>query len=172
MNRDLMNRNPSCLGPRFFCRLLSHQRHIALYLALIFGTDCLVGYYGLIWDDDPDRRGLETQRQYVEVTLCDYLAASDDVSGFLIEDGDLYNVVYNDRRRQLVVNGFWIDCDRAEVEPHLQELREYIASIKFAHVLPPVKREHYFHCNFPRPPPRFLDATWHHDGVRLRDLAP
>jgi hypothetical protein len=149
-----MDPNPYCLGPRFFRRFLSHQRHIALYLASIFGTDCVVGYYGVIWDDDPDQTVLE--REYVEIILRDYLVRSEGGHGFLIEDGDLYDVIYNDRLRQLKVNGFSIDCDLVAIDHYLHLIREYIALLKFAHVLPPVKRQHYFHWHFPRPPPRFL----------------
>jgi hypothetical protein len=150
-----MDPNPYALTTvRYFRRFLSHQRHIALYLASIFGTDCIVGYYGVVWDDDPNQMVLE--RACVKITLREYLVHSERGHGFLIEDGNRYEVLYNDRHCQLLVNGFWIDCDRAEVDPHLQEIREYIASIKFAHILPPVKREHYFNWNFPRPPPRFL----------------
>ena len=149
-----MDPYPYCVTVCKFRRFLSHQRHIAYYLASIFGSNCLVGYYGVVWDDDPNRTVLE--RAYVEITLREYLVHSELGHGFLIEDGNQYEVPYNDRRRQLLVNGFWIDCDRAEVDPHLQELREYIALIKFAHVLPPVKQEHYFHWNFHRPPPRFI----------------
>ncbi len=110
-----MDPYPYCVTVCKFRRFLSHQRHIAYYLASIFGSNCLVGYYGVVWDDDPNRTVLE--RAYVEVTLREYLVHSERGHGFLIEEGDLYHVVYNDCRRQLVVNGFWIDCDRAEVDP-------------------------------------------------------
>ncbi len=61
------------------------------------------------------KRCWKGQRAYVEVTLCGYLVHSEGDHGFLIEDQDLY-IVYNDRRRQLNVNGFWIDCDLAKIE--------------------------------------------------------
>ena len=148
-----MDPNPFCLGPRKFHRFVSHQRHITLYLASIFGTDCVVGYYACRWADNPSRTVLD--RWCVETTLRDYLVHLGEAHGFLIDLGTRYRVEYNNDRRQLNINGFWIDCEIAEIDTPLHIIREYIESLKFAHLLPPVKREHYFHWHFPRPPPHF-----------------
>ncbi len=75
----------------------------------------MVGYYAVIWADDPNRTVLE--REYVEITLREYLVRSERGHGFLIDAGTQYNVVYYNDRRQLCVNGFYIDCDLMDYFP-------------------------------------------------------
>ncbi len=82
-------------------RLLSHQRHIAYYLACIFGTGTIVYFSSPL-----------PNNSVVRCSLRDYLRRSDYESGFLVDGGDTYHVVYNHQRGEgeLFVNGFWIPC--------------------------------------------------------------
>ncbi len=83
-----------------YCCLLSHQRHIAYYLATIFGSDTVVAFAS-------SRLGIESRFRLAP----QYLLESDCKAGFLIVDGDTYQVVYNHRLGKLFVCGFWILCE-------------------------------------------------------------
>ena len=114
--------NPNNLGRRTYLRLLSHQRHIAYYLGCIFHTYTVVGF--------------TVVPQEFRRTIASYLEESDKDAGFLIDLGDTYQVVYNRRRGELFVCGFWVPCDY--YEPLIDQIKSYIDLIPQNEVLPPI----------------------------------
>jgi hypothetical protein len=122
--------NPYNLGRVKFLRLLSHQRHIANYLACEFGKETVVGYTVF------HRGHSELQPHLIYRTISEYLYESDLIPGFLIDLGDTYSVACNRRRRELFVCGFWLTGDFDKVDADI--VRYYISLIPRHKALPPV----------------------------------
>jgi hypothetical protein len=114
--------NPNNLGRRTYLRLLSHQRHIAYYLGCIFHTYTVVGF-------------TVVPQEFCRM-IASYLEESDKDAGFLINLGDTYQVVYNRRRGELFVCGFWVPCDY--YEPLIDQIKSYIDLIPRNEALPPI----------------------------------
>jgi hypothetical protein len=147
-----MEPNSQFFGPRIYNKLLSHQRHIALYLASYFGTHCVVRFYGAV--SGGNRRGRSHTERF-RSTLRDYLHESGDTYGFLLDNLQLYNVVYCRRNRRACYAGFYIDISEITFDRHRVAIEEYIAEVGRRGRLPPV-----------------TDNQWDFDGLAIRPTFP
>ena len=134
--------NPNNLGRRTYLHLLSHQGHIAYYLGCIFDTHTIVGF--------------TIVPQEIHHTISFHLQESDKGPGFLIDLGDTYQVVYNRRRGELFVCGFWVPCDNDE--PFIDQIKSYIKLIPRNKVLPPIPTGLYLPSPFFYHPPMMSES--------------
>ena len=130
--------NPNKLGRRKYLRLLlSHQRHIAYYLGCLFHSYTIVGF--------------TVVPQEFRRTIASYLEESDKGAGFLIDLGDTYQVVYNRRRGEIFVSGFWVQCDY--YPPLIDQIKSYIELIPRNKVLPSIPTGLYQNATLLLSPP-------------------
>jgi hypothetical protein len=114
--------NPNNLGRRTYLHLLSHQQHIVYYLGCILSTDTIVGFTVI--------------PQEILGTISFHLQEWDKGPGFLIDLGDTYQVIYNRRRAELFVCGFWIRCEQDNA--FIDKIKSYIKLIPRDKTLPPI----------------------------------
>jgi hypothetical protein len=135
-----MEPNAQFFGPRRYNQLLSHQRHIALYLASLFGTHCVVRFYGAVPSDN--RRARSDTRRF-RSTLREYLRESGRDYGFLLDNLQLYDVVYNRRTRLACYAGFYIALDQVMFDRFRIKIEEYITEVSRRGRLPRVTRDQW-----------------------------
>jgi hypothetical protein len=130
-----MEPNPQYFGPCKYNKLLSHQRHITLYLASIFGTHCVVRFYIAVANQNGRGRS-HTER--FRSTLREYLRVSGAESGVLLDNLQLYNFMYNPCTRLACYAGFYIALDQTTFDFHRADIQEYITEVSRRGRLSPV----------------------------------
>ena len=144
-----MEPNPQFFGSRTYNKLLSHQRHIALYLASVFGTNCVVRFY--IRVANQNERYTNYTRRY-QSTLREYLRVTDVDAGVLLDNLQVYNCVYSPRTGLACYAGFYIELDQTEFDFHQAAIEERITEVSRRGRLPPVTPDQWDFRGRPLPP--------------------
>jgi hypothetical protein len=147
-----MEPNSQFFGPRTYNKLLSHQRHIALYLASYFGTRCVVRFDGAVASAN---RRARSHTERFRSTLRNYLRESGKDYGFLLDNLQSYDVMYNRRTGLACYAGFYIECSEITFDHHRSIIEEYIAEVGRRGRLPTVTPD-----------------QWDFDGLAIRPTLP
>ena len=144
-----MEPNPQFFGSRTYLKYLSHQRHIAYYLASIFGTHCEVRFY--IRVANPNGRYTNHTERF-RSTLREYLRVTDVDAGVLLDNFQVYDCVYSPRTRLACYAGFYIQLDQATFDFHQEYIEEHISEVSRRGRLPYISPDEWDFDGHPYPP--------------------